>query len=893
MNSLIEPLKSSHKLILLGDYNIDLLKNNNHKYNFELCLQSNYLVPTIFSATRVASKTHNNEVITTETLIDNIFINHNMNYQSGIIETSISDHFSIYIAIPEISASPDTVLNSIQYRVNNDIRKRKFNHDLIRYDIKQVLNNNIAKSAYEQFNNIFESSYDEAFPIKTKVITPLDLQKPWVNDILKRRIKIRENLNTLSRKKKINRKVFAVFRNRVTSQLRSAKAKYFEEQFERCSDNIKKTWEVINSVIKSKKVNSKIILSDDDGNHCDESKIPSEFIQHYASVPQQLASKIPTSEKNASSYLSDRVKQSFFMSPITPEEINLIIADLNDNGNKVHSIAISVLESCKHIISPILSHLINLFVEQGYFPDDLKVGCITPIFKKGDKEKVNNYRPVCSLSPLSKIIEKAINNRMVEYLEKFKLLSETQYGFRKNMGTENALLNYIDLIQQGLNGKQYTISVFLDLSKAFDLIDHKILARKLEYYGFRGKFLEFLLSFIKDQKYFVNVNGKNSETKLVNIGVPQGSTLGPLLFLLYINDMRLCSTELELTQFADDSTITYSSENLPEAVKTTETEFKKVLDWLAANKLIINLEKTHLMLFTNKAHQGNVSINANGHTINEITEIKFLGVMLDNKLSWKAHIKYISSKISKSVSILKMLKFFFPSRILKSLYYSFVYPYFSYCNIIWGGAANTHLESLVLLQKKCIRIICKMGYLDHTEPLFKENNILKIDQIYSLNCAKFVFCSLNKIKYIEFHHRLATNGSFHHYQTRSSKQLRTEYVRLQKFMNSFLNHGIKIWNDLPESIKNVKSLPTFKRKTKEYILNKCKLCQMKEIGDDYHYLFICTFFKNPRRKYINKYYYSQPNRNKMAQLYKSHNYIELLNLDRFKNLISKDINAVT
>ena len=199
------------------------------------------------------------------------------------------------------------------------------------------------------------------------------------------------------------------------------------------------------------------------------------------------------------------------MSPITPEEINLIIADLNDNGNKVNSVATSVLESCKHIISPILCHLINLFVQQGYFPDNLKTGCITPIFKKGDKEKVNNYRPVCSLSLLSKIIEKAINNRMVNYLEKFKLFSETQFGFRKNMGTENALLNYIDLIQKGLNNTQYTISVFLDLSKAFDLIDHKILAMKLEYYGFRDKFLEFLLSLIKYRKYFVNINGKNSE----------------------------------------------------------------------------------------------------------------------------------------------------------------------------------------------------------------------------------------------------------------------------------------------------------------------------------------------------------------------------------------------
>ena len=257
----------------------------------------------------------------------------------------------------------------------------RLNKVLIHSDIMLVLNIHIAKLAYEQFFNIFQSLYDIAFPIKTKIMTPLDIQKPWVNDTLIRRIKIRDNLNKLARKKKMNRKVYTVFRNKVTSELRLAKTKYFEEQFEKYADNIKKTWEVINSVIKSKKNNnSKVFLSDDDGNYCDDSKTPSEFIQHFASIPQQLASKIPPTERIASSYLNDRVQQSFFMSPITPEEINLIIADLNDNGNKVNSVATSVLESCKHIISPILCHLINLFVQQGYFPDNLKTEFITPIF---------------------------------------------------------------------------------------------------------------------------------------------------------------------------------------------------------------------------------------------------------------------------------------------------------------------------------------------------------------------------------------------------------------------------------------------------------------------------------------------------------------------------------
>ena len=289
---------------------------------------------------------------------------------------------------------------------------------------------------------------------------------------------------------------------------------------------------------------------------------------------------------------------------------------------------------------------------------------------------------------------------MLAFLDKYNILSKTQFGFRKKMGTETALLNYIDNLQQELNNKKYSISVFLDLSKAFDVIDHTILKKKLEHYGFRGKFLEFLLNFIKNRKYFVHINGKNSETKTVNIGVPQGSTLGPLLFLIYINDMIHISDLFFLTQFADDSTVTYSADTLKQVIETTETDFKRVYEWLAANKLIINLNKTHLMLFTNRDRPETISININGQTINEVTETKFLGVILDNKLNWNAHIKYISKKISKSVSILQMLKFTFPSKILKSLYHSLVYPYYTYCNLIWGNAPSTYIEPLVLLQKE-------------------------------------------------------------------------------------------------------------------------------------------------------------------------------------------------
>ena len=268
------------------------------------------------------------------------------------------------------------------------------------------------------------------------------------------------------------------------------------------------------------------------------------------------------------------------------------------------------------------------------------------------------------------------------------------------MGTETALANYIDYIISGLRDGNYIVYIFMDLSKAFDVLNHDILKSKLEHYGFRENFLNLLMNFVENRQYFVSANGYTSSTKTVNIGVPQGSTLGPLLFLLYINDMINCSAILQFSLFADDSTASHSDSDLNNTLDTIKTEFTKVLDWLLANKLIINLQKTHIMLFTNRQRPESISLNIDDNNITEISETKFLGVIVDNQLNWKAHIKHISNKVSKSVAILRLLRDIFPKSILKTLYLTLTYPYFNYCNLIWGTADPTNLNPLVILQKK-------------------------------------------------------------------------------------------------------------------------------------------------------------------------------------------------
>ena len=476
--------------------------------------------------------------------------------------------------------------------------------------------------------------------------------------------------------------------------------------------------------------------------------------------------------------------------------------------------------SIKPTLCKILEYIFNLCINLGYFPKELKIGCLTPVFKKGDKLNVENYRPICSLSPLSKIFERIIYDKMIIFINKNKILSDTQFGFRKNMSTETALMKFMDYIHSGLSSKHYVGTVFMDLSKAFDVMNHEILKQKLDHYGFRGIFLDFMMQFIQDRRYFVNVNGLNSDIRNVNIGVPQGSTLGPLLFLIYVNDMKNSSSILKFIQFADDTTVLFSCSNFDLLKSTLETEGNKVIEWLIANKLLINLTKTQSMMFTFRRNRPLLSINLNDNVISEQDIVTFLGVVIDNKLNWKSHISHICSKVSKSIAIIRLLKFIFPKEVLKMLYMSLIYSYLNYCNLIWGSAEDGIIQPLFILQKKAIRIVNKSHYLDHTSPIFKSLETLTIFQIFDLNCYLFAFKCINCNMFPYYKMKISQILNVHTYNTRNNNNYRTiERARLRIIQRSYLYKGIDIWNSLDSWKRDYYSLSGFKKKMKSYLIN--------------------------------------------------------------------------
>uniref|UniRef100_A0A3P9L4Z8 Reverse transcriptase domain-containing protein n=1 Tax=Oryzias latipes TaxID=8090 RepID=A0A3P9L4Z8_ORYLA len=315
-----------------------------------------------------------------------------------------------------------------------------------------------------------------------------------------------------------------------------------------------------------------------------------------------------------------------------------------------------VVKKVIHSVAKPLTYICNLSLQTGRFPNQMKIAKVIPIYKSGDKHQFTNYRPVSLLPQFSKILEKIFNDKLALFIEKHNIINENQYGFRENRSTSLAIIDAVEEITNALDKKKYAAGIFIDLKKAFDTLNHDILLDKLEVYGIRGLALTWVKSYLTGRKQFVKIDEYTSETKEISCGVPQGSILGPLLFNIYINDIFNVSKLMKLILFADDTNIFYSTDNQRELIKVVNTELNKIKLWMDYNKLSLNLNKTKVMFFGNYNANKELSIEINNVFIERVTEIKFLGVFIDDKLSWKPHIRHIQTKVSKSISIVNKSK---------------------------------------------------------------------------------------------------------------------------------------------------------------------------------------------------------------------------------------------
>ena len=407
-----------------------------------------------------------------------------------------------------------------------------------------------------------------------------------------------------------NLQLYKKFRNHVSNELKESKARYYHNYFLTNSQNMKKMWSGIKSIVSHKSFTSSSInkIKGNDGNVTSEpSDMSNIFNNFYINVASSITKTIPITPKSPLDYLTNRASNSLFLTPVTPLEVRDIIDALNPSKSVgPNSIPIKLLKIVGCSISPLLALLMNHSFQSGIYPDTFKIAKVISLFKKGNPELPSNYRPISLLSIFSKIFEKLMYKRLYSFLEVHNILYSLKFGFQENHSIDHALVSLTDSVKNTLDNKRLSCGIFIDLQRAFDTVNHKILLSKLEHYGIRGCALEWFRSYLSDRKQYVPVNGKSSSLLTVSCGVPHGSILGPLLFLVYINDLPNASKKLTFYLFADDTNIYYESKDLSNLIKIVNRELRLVKKCLDANKLSLNIDMTNYIIF----HSSSVNISS-------------------------------------------------------------------------------------------------------------------------------------------------------------------------------------------------------------------------------------------------------------------------------------------
>ena len=422
-----------------------------------------------------------------------------------------------------------------------------------------------------------------------------------------------------------------------------------------------KSWKVIKEIIgKSKTMHNstKFIINDNPTD--DEAVISNSFNNYFIHVGPRLAQQIQ-SHNNSLNYVNDTIK-----SMLIP-----YISEYKSLKNSSAGCEFIAKQCLKHYIKP-LTYLINSSFESGTFPEELKLAKVIPIFRSGDKQDISNYIPISILSFFLKVFEKTMYNHLINFIDANQILYKYQFEFRKSHSTNHAIISLVKKVNNAMDSGKISIGVFLDLIKALGSVDHCILLDKLYKYGIRGTPWNWFKSYLDNRKQYVCYSDTLSATMPITHRVPQGSILGPLLFILYINDLANVSENLFSILFADDTTVQIEGTNINTMMATLNCELAKLTEWLNANKLSINVSKSHYMVFhrsRRKINKGNILL---GTTIlSQVTFTKFLGVILDDKLKWTHHISYIKTKISKGMGIILNARKVLKKKVLLQLYHSF------------------------------------------------------------------------------------------------------------------------------------------------------------------------------------------------------------------------------
>ena len=779
-----------NEVITVGDFNLNIFKSNYSKKVKSLAKNSNF-TQLITEATRITPESRS--------CLDLAFVTHpDMIIAHGVHHLGLSDHSLIFVVrkSKKIKCSPK-IIKSRSYKNFNDA---DFINSLKTKDWDIVTRFSDVNSAWAAWFDMFNEVCNKHAPIREKKIR--GYLPEWVTTDFLKLTKDKEFYYDKAHKTNdpLDWDKAKTLRNKVNNLSKTLKKNYYNTEIENNLNNSKKLWKTIRKVIPGKnkssitniKVHDKVTTNDKDTANV--------FNNYFTTIGSNLASKFNSHDEDDqvnNFCVSNSCKFNFYC--ISDDYVFDQIWNFSNNKSPgLDDIDVKLFKTAAPIVCKSLAYICNLSLATGVFPSDWKNAKVVPVFKAGCKSNVENYRPISVLSIVSKIIERAVHDQMYSYLSLNHFLNPSQSGFRSQYSTATTVIDVEDFILKNMDEGKVTGAIFLDLKKAFDTVNHSLLLNKLKKFGIRDIELNWFKSYLNNRMQSVKVGSTLSDLEPINIGIPQGSILGPLLFIIFVNDLPdsvICKTVM----YADDTSLLISSSDPLCLQNSLNLNMCRIASWFQKNHLTLNISKTKLMLFgtpQNLSKYQNISLIYDGETIERVDNFKYLGIVFDSHMTWSHHIDLIASNVSKRCGVIRRVKYYLPNYILKKLADSLVMPHFDYCSHVWSNCSLTLTSKLQILLNNLARIILSADIRTNIDSMMSSLKWLKLDDRWNNHILVMLYKCLTGKAPDYLCSKFSFTNSTHDHDTRgtSSNSLVVPQFKNNSGKRLFQARAANLWN---------------------------------------------------------------------------------------------------